>query len=257
MADKEIINRREFQSPDGDTTYYIAAPTAEDIRGADWQYSKTYTKSLMDGITTSSEMMDILMRRGIIGPEFEKRQAELTNMLTAKAIELQKCEDIDEKQKLAIEVASAREELFNWNQRLNGPMANTCEQISDDARLEYLTCRIVQNADGTRVWDTIEDYFGEEDQGLAMRARFEVMLFLQGLQSDFLEQTPEAVALREVEEEARKKAEDAMAELEKELEKEIQEEIKEDKKPKKKSTRGRKKKAVPKKKDTSKKKASE
>jgi len=247
MAEKEIGSRREFQSPDGEETYYIAAPTAEDIRSADWQYSKTYTKSLMDGITTSSEMMDILMRRGIIGPEFEKRQAELTNMLTTKAFELQKSDDIDEKQKLAVEVAVAREELFNWNQRLNGPMSNTCEQISDDARLEYLTCRIVQNADGTRVWDTPEDYFREENQGLALRARFEVMLFLQGLQSDFLEQTPEAVALREVEEEARKKAEEAMAELEKELEKEIQEEIQVEEKPKKKSTRTRKK-AVSKKK---------
>ena len=254
MTEKEIGSRREFEDPDGKTTYYIAAPTAEDIRGADWHYSKTYTKSMMDGINTSSEMMDHLMRRGIIGPEFDKRQAELTNALTAKAIELQKCEDIDEKQGLAIEVAAAREKLFNWNQRLNGPMANTCEQISDDARLEFLTCRIVQNADGTRAWDTMEDYLKEENQGLALRARFEVMLFLQGLQSDFLEQTPEAVALREVEDEARKRAEDAMAELEKEMEKEmnqeIEKEIQAEKKPKnkKKSTRPRKKKAVSKKK---------
>jgi len=71
-----------------------------------------------------------------------------------------------------------------------------------------------------------------------------VMLYLQGLESDFLEQTPEAVALREVESEIRQKALEALAELDKES-KEADEPVDEpraaDKKPaKKKSPRKRK-----------------
>jgi len=221
MAEKENeikkdANRRKFESPDGKNNYYIAMPTAEDIRGADWTYSKFYTKSLVEGITTSAEMMDILMRRDIIGPEFEQRQKELNNELAKKVIDLEGTKDLDEKQLLAMEVANLREELFNWNQRLNGPMSNTCEQISDDARLEYLTSRITENEDGTKVWETYEDFLKEKNQAFAIRSRFEVMLYLQGLESDFLEQTPEAVALREIETEVQKKASDAMAELEKE-----------------------------------------
>jgi hypothetical protein len=50
MAEKENKikkegNRRKFEAPDGKENYYIAMPTAEDIRGADWNYSKIYTKS--------------------------------------------------------------------------------------------------------------------------------------------------------------------------------------------------------------------
>jgi len=105
--------------------------------------------------------------------------------------------------------------LFNWNQRLNGAMSNTCEQIADDSRLEFLTSRIVERKDGTKVWEAYEDFLVEKNQALAIRARFEIMLYLQGLESDFLEQTPEAVALREIESEIQKKAADAIAELEK------------------------------------------
>jgi predicted subunit of tRNA(5-methylaminomethyl-2-thiouridylate) methyltransferase len=218
MAEKEnkiIEARREFRDPVSGKTYYIGAPTADDVRGADWQYSKIYTKSLVEGITTSAEMIDILMRRGVVGPEFEQRQKELTDILSVKVEALHNASTIDDKQQAANEVATTREELFNWNQRLNGPMSNTCEQMADDSRLEYLTSRMIQEADGTRVWEDYSDFLTEKNQSLAMRARFEVMLYLQGLASDFLEKTPEALAIREIEEEIQTKATEALAELEK------------------------------------------
>jgi len=182
--------------------------------------------------------MDILMRRGIIGPEFEQRQKELNNELAKKVIKLEGLKELDEKQLLAMEVANLREELFNWNQRLNGPMSNTCEQIADDGRLEYLTSRITEREDGTKVWEVYEDFLGEKNQALAIRSRFEIMLYLQGLESDFLEQTPEAVALREIETEIQEKASNAMAELQKEDENKPKPELKiDDKKPVKKVAR--------------------
>lgn len=222
MAEKEVKEmvegRREFLAPDGINKYYITLPTSDDIRGADWQYSKIYTKSLVEGITTSAEMNDILLRRGVVGPEFDQRQKELTDELSNKVDKLQKTDDVEEKQLFAIEVSTAREELFNWNQRLNGPMSNTCEQMADDARLEYLTSCIVEKKDGSKVWSSLDDFLNERNQALATRARFEVMLYLQGLESDFLEKTPEALAMREVEKDMQKKTDAILADLEKERE---------------------------------------
>ena len=210
--------RREFVADGTENKYYVANPTAEDIRGADWQYSKTYTKCLVEGITTAAEMQDILMRRGIIGPEFEQRANELAIELNDRIIKLDTVTDLDEKRLAAIDVAAAREELFQWNQRLNGPLSNTCEQISDDARLEYLTSCITQDAEGKRVWSSYEDYKQSGDQGLAMKARFEVMLYLQGMDPTFLENTPEARAMREVEEDIIEKAKEAIKAVEAESE---------------------------------------
>ncbi|MHA1832946.1 MAG: hypothetical protein ACTSV7_03065 [Candidatus Baldrarchaeia archaeon] len=211
MAEEEKKDeRRSFLGPDELTSFYVAAPTAEDIRGADWTYSKTYTKCLVEGITTSAEMMDILMRRGIIGPEFEQRGEELTIGLNEKIMELESAGDMDEKRTSAIGVANSREELFQWNQRLNGPMSNTCEQIADDARLEFLTANMIENEDGSKVWDSYDTYLKEKSQALALRARFEVMLYLQGLDSNFLEGTPEAMAMKEIEADVIKRAEEAV-----------------------------------------------
>lgn len=221
VDEKQAIkeNRRYFDAPDKDgAKYYVAAPTADDIRGADWQYSKIYTRSLVEGITTSAEMMDILMRRGVIGPEFEQRQRELSETLSRKVLKLQLAVNIDEKQMLAMEVANAREELFNWNQRLNGPMSNTCEQMADDSRLEYLTSRMIEREDGSKLWASYDNFLKERSQALAVRARFEVMLYLQGLESNFLDHTPEAVAMKEIETELKSKAAKAIEELTKKQE---------------------------------------
>lgn len=203
MADE---NTRFFLGPDGATKHYVIPPNANDIREADWQYSRIYTKSLTEGITTSAEMMDILRRRGIIGPEFEQRARELTTNLNEKIITLNAATDIDVKRELAVEVAEARDELFQWNQRLNGPMSNTCEQMADDARLEFLTSSMIVDKDDKRIWPDHDEYLREKNQALALKSRFEVMLYLQGLESNFLERTPEAMAMKEVEEDILEKA---------------------------------------------------
>jgi hypothetical protein len=209
MAEEENKeNKRSFVGPDG-AAYYVSPPSANDIREADWHYSKTYTRSLTEGITTSAEMMDILRRRGIIGSEFEKRAVELAKNLNQNIFELEKAETIEQKRDRAVLVAEARDELFQWNQRLNGPMAHTCEQMADDARLEHLASCMVTNSEGNRVWAKYDDYLKEKNQALALKSRFEVMLYLQGLDSDFLEKTPEARAMKDIQVEVLARAEEA------------------------------------------------
>ncbi len=242
--------KRSFIGPN-ETEYFVVAPNANDIREADWNYSRTYTRSLTEGITTSAEMMDILRRRGIVGPEFEQRATELTTQLNEKIWALEVAETMEAKRDLAVEVAEARDELFQWNQRLNGPMANTCEQLADDARLEYLTSSMVVNSEDERVWEDFDSYLKEKNQALALKSRFEIMLYLQGLESDFLEKTPEAQAMKEVETDILAKA----AEAAKALEAVIEEEEVKKPAPKKRAPRKRKttaKKATSKKEEQSK-----
>lgn len=207
--DKKIDERRSFEDGDGNV-YYIAPPIAEDIRGADWNYSKVYTKALIQDISTAAEMSNILTKRGIIGPEFEQRQRELADTLSESILKLNSTNVSEERRESAIEVSEAREELFKWNQRLNGPMSNTCEQMADDARLEYLTAMIIQKENGEKVWNSYDNYLTEKSQNIALTARFEVMLYLQGLDSDFLNNTPEAVAMKEVTEEIQQSISEAI-----------------------------------------------
>jgi beta-lactamase class D len=85
-------------------------------------------------------------------------------------------------------------------------MSNTCEQMADDARLEFLTSCMIVDEKNDRVWSDYDSYLREKNQALALKSRFEVMLYLQGLDADFLEKTPEAVAMKDIEADVLQKA---------------------------------------------------
>lgn len=203
----------EFALEEETETFFLEMPTSEQIRQAEWHYSKVYNKALVEGVTTTSEMMDILTKRGLYGPDYEKKLQELQVSIALKIAEMHGATD-ETKEALAMEVQQLRDQLYRWNQRLTGPLSNTCEQMADDAKTEYLTSVVVQDSDGECLWESYDDFISETNQALALKSRFEVLLWLQGLESDFLEKTPENKVLRDLsiqkaEEEARMAEESA------------------------------------------------
>jgi len=202
---KEVLDgRREFvmETPENEILhFFIAAPTGEDIRKADWQYSKVYNQAIVDGFLTQAEMAELLESKKIISEEYTQRLETTRISLGAEIFKLENLMDVateEEKEAVALEVSRLRDELFRLNQRVNGPMANTCENLAEDARTDFLTSRVVENKDGTKAWADYDAYRNEENTALAIKSRFEVMLWMQGLESDFLENTPEQTALRKI-----------------------------------------------------------
>jgi hypothetical protein len=123
-------------------------------------------------------------------------------------------------------------------------MGNTCENLAEDGRNEYLTACVVQEKDGSRLWEDFDAYQDEENSSLSVKSRFEVMLWIQGLESNFLENTPEQTALRSI-------AQDRLARALKDARDRDEEEtvgetpVDDDEVPKKKSTRRKKKDDAP------------
>ena len=200
---KEVLDaRREFtlEVPDGEINhYFIANPSGEHIRKADWQYSKIYNHAIVDGFLTQAQMVEVLKDKGILDDKYTEKLDRVRTALAAELFKLENLlEEADEfdREASALEVAGLRDELFQMNQMVNGPMGNTCENLAEDARTEYLTSRIIQAKDGKPLWEEYEDYLSEENTALCVKSRFEVMLWMQGLGSDFLENTPEQKVLR-------------------------------------------------------------
>ncbi len=212
---KEVLdNRREFtlETPENEILhFYIANPAGEDIRKADWQYSKVYNQAIVDGILTQSQMLDLLKEKGIVSQEYTEKLETVRISLGAELFKLENLMESSteaEREISALEVARLRDELFQLNQRVNGPMSNTCENMAEDSRTDFITSRVVQNKDKSRSWPTYEAYREEENTALAIKARFEVMLWMQGLESNFLENAPEQAVLRKI---ARERLEGAIA----------------------------------------------
>ena len=198
-----LDTRREFSIEiEGETiAYFIANPTGEDIRKADWQYSKIYNQAILDDLLTQAQMIDLLKKQGVISEDYATEVEETRSRLAAEIYKLEALPESSadaDKEEAALSVAATRDELFRLNQRVNGPMGNTCENISEDARVEFLTSRVLQRQDGSKLWEDFDAYLNEENTALSVKSRFEVMLWMQGLNSDFLENTPEQQTLREV-----------------------------------------------------------
>lgn len=204
-AVKEVLDsRREFtmETPEGEILHhFIANPSGEDIRRADWQYSKVYNQAIVDEFLTQSQMLELLQEKKIISDDYTQRLETVRISLGAELFKLENLMENsmeEEKELAAMTIARLRDELFQLNQRVNGPMANTCENLAEDSRTDFLTSRIVENKDGSKSWKDYEAYRNEDNTALAIKARFEVMLWMQGLESNFLENTPEQTALREI-----------------------------------------------------------
>lgn len=206
-----IDGRRGFEFTDKDGNlqkYYIATPTADDIRKADWEHAKAFNNALKEGVFTSAEMVDILKKRNIIGPDYEDVGTNLKIALGDKIADMERETDRETRLRLALDVAKAREEVLQWSQRLSGPMAHTCENIASDVRSAYLTSVVIQDEKGNRVWKSFDDFRSERNLALQARSRFEVMLWMEGLDADFLDKSPENVVMREVLDSVQKEQED-------------------------------------------------
>jgi hypothetical protein len=205
---QDILERRRsfmFEDLSGEPQeYFIADPTGEDIRKSDWNYAKVFNQAMADGFPTHAQMLEILEERGIISQEYHTEVERVRIGLAASLFRLENMreEDVgyDEKERegAAVEVAEFRDKLFSLNQKVNGPLGNTCENMAEDARTEYLTSRIIQTKDGSRLWKDFDEFRREENTGVCVKSRLEVMLWLQGLDSNFLENTPEQAALRDI-----------------------------------------------------------
>lgn len=211
MADNKNTEEKELQElfdnkryfindgPGGDgKKYFVDNADVDEVRSADWHYSKTYNQALLAGVATASQMAEILEERGLTGKPYEDKREGLIEQLNEAETELQNAKTTDEKRILADKVEDLRNQLFRHNQKAASPMSNTCEQLSEDARVEYLTSAMIKDEEGNRVWQSYDDYKTTLQAQLAMRSRYEVMLALQGLSSTFLEETPEAIARKEI-----------------------------------------------------------
>jgi hypothetical protein len=208
-------NRRTFKFMEDtgtESTYYLSLPSSDQIRKSDWHYSKVYNKALIDGVATQAEMLDILKQRNIYGPEYEEKLTNLKIQIALKIVQLEQMEGDPEKGKLAQEIKDLRDQLFQWNQRLTGPLSNTCEQIAEDAKSEYLVSAMVHNSDGKPVWASYEDFVANANQRLSVKSRYEFLLWKEGLDADAFDNMPEEVVLRDLQAKRQVKQIKALAE---------------------------------------------
>ena len=92
---------------------------------------------------------------------------------------------------LAIEMRKARIELRNLIAERIGLEANTAEALSDNARFDFMVAKCTFDADGKRVYNSLDDYHNHAEDEIAFAAASALAERMYSLDQGFEEKLPE------------------------------------------------------------------
>lgn len=186
----------------------VMRPTIEDSRRADWEYSKTYNESMLNGIQTESQMTKLMQERGIWTEDNNEEVQTIRDQINEEITLLTNDTSLGiiEKFRLKQSISINRLQLMYKNNQYQSLIAHTCESKADEARLMYLTQKCARRSESPLVpyWKTLDDMKNETNQELAQQVMREVIMFLNDLPSDITTVFPENKI--EISEEALEKA---------------------------------------------------
>lgn len=198
----ELKTGKRFFEIEGKGKFYIRTPTVEEIQKASLVYAKAFNEALKLGLDLQEVLEKEFVKRDILEDESDPNSR--SNILRQKLIMLEKIlasknpEDKSKKtKKLAKELADVRNELIEIQVRKQQLLSSSAEAKAEDARNNYFISQTTYHEDGTKVWETYEDFLAERDMLFVARISYEYYTFSYGLSSNYLEEFPEVKFLRE------------------------------------------------------------
>lgn len=154
----------EVKTENGSTvSLYVSKPSAQAIRKADIYRAKIWNECLDEGIKTKEELAIVMKKRGIWGDAEQKEEIDIINKLSELEKQLylgdgKKKIPIDNGKKIAIQMRVLRNKLRQLLIEKNNFEQNTAENISDNARFDYLVSACSFHQNGQKVYNNIDEY---------------------------------------------------------------------------------------------------
>lgn len=172
MSNKEV----EVTKADGSKVkVYVTNPTAIAIQKADIYRAKVWNECLDEGIKTKEELAIVMEKRGIWGQSQIKEELEIIESLNKLEKELylgdgKKKIPLSDGKTIAIRMRELRNRLRTLLIEKNNFEQNTAENISDNARFDYLVSACTYYQNGQKVYNNIDDYNNRASDEIAFAA---------------------------------------------------------------------------------------
>ena len=154
---------------------YITSPNAYAVQRADIYRAKIWNECLDEGIKTKDELAVVMEKRGIWGQVQAEKQLEIIQTLGALEKDLylgdgKKKIPLSDGKRIAIKMRSLRNQLRTLLIEKSNFEQNTAENISDNARFDYLVSACTYYENGQKVYKDIEDYNNRASDEIAFAA---------------------------------------------------------------------------------------
>ena len=164
-----------------DDVILLKYPAGKDRMFSDFLYKRAINRAVMDNIVSREEMLDMLLNRGVITEKDIEREEFLETQIKANKILLTKMKFAKDKiKKLENKISKLENDLNTLRAFKESFLVNTSDSLAIGEKLNYLVWAALHHVDGTRLWDTYEDYMTESNIDIKNAVYSVALTFLYG-----------------------------------------------------------------------------
>lgn len=153
----------------------------------DLEYSKAYTKSLIGGLMPRAAMEKFVRESKSWTDEDDTRLSDVMSKLQELMAQFGTEKDNDKRQDLRLSFYETRNELANLTARRQSLFAHTAESKGEEAKVTNLAWKCITNEDGSKIWNTQEQFLAETDVEFVGAALQEFISFTTNLEEKMSE----------------------------------------------------------------------
>ena len=175
---------------------YVQRPNNNLVKLADRHKSKAWNQAIQDDVLTKKELAVLMDKRGIWDETKDKQEDEITHRIVKLEQELYNGDGkskpkVSEGRDIAIEIRKARMELRDLIAERISLEENTAESLADNARFDFLVAHCTYYENGSRVYNSFEEYNQKSADEIAFSAASALGEILYNLDSSFEKNLPE------------------------------------------------------------------
>ena len=187
--------QKEFEL-DG-VEYLVKSPGTKATQEAKRRYSSEFFRCIDEGILTKAQAKERLVKCGVWTDEEDEKEKKIVNEINEIELDLyrgnksSKRMSIQEGKEKALKIKKLRGEYLDLVSERQSYESNTAESIADNLRFDFLVSECTFKKDGTKVYNSYEDYQDRAEEPLAYTAASTLAQMIYSLEDDFAKKLPE------------------------------------------------------------------
>lgn len=161
-----ILNNQRLEKlelPDGRTRFVVFSfPNAKEILASRFIRDKAQVEAADKGLPTIAEMDERLYSRGLL-KDVESKIGELQEKIKGQRAILEKTQIPGRRDSIEEIISNLEDEIFSLKSQRENYYYLTQERKADEESYLYLVWASTYDLDGTKYWDTFEDFEDETD----------------------------------------------------------------------------------------------
>ena len=190
-----MIEKREFEFEK--KKYFVKKPGSKVSQHAQRIYSAEFMKCLNEGLMVRAKLKKFLQEHGVWTEAQEEEEKQISKEINDIEVEIyrggkdRKTMSLSEGREKAIKMKELRNRYSNLISERQSYESNTAESMSDNARFDFLVSECTFNEDGTKVYNSYEDYQNKSGEEFAYEAASALAQLMYSLEEDYAKKLPE------------------------------------------------------------------